>query len=260
MLELEDVSVRYGMIEGLRKVSMSVQDGQVVSLIGANGAGKSTLLNAISGVVPVCGGEIRFGGQRISRLSASEVVGLGVVQVPEGRRVFAQMTVMDHLRLGAYLHRRRFKPSDMDVVFDLFPRLAERRQQLAGLMSGGEQQMLAIGRAMMTRPRLLLLDEPSMGLAPLVVKTIFEVLRMLNRQGMAILLVEQNAKAALRLSEYSYVLTTGSLTRQGRSQDLLDDPKINEAFLGRKVAATHQGGRKPVPDESARPVAEEAFK
>lgn len=239
MLELANVSVRYGMIEGLREVSLSVKEGQVVSLIGANGAGKSTLLNAISGVVPVCGGRISFQGKLISQMSASEVVGQGVVQVPEGRRVFAQMTVVDNLRLGAYVHRKQFKVSDMDAVFDLFPRLAERRQQLAGLMSGGEQQMLAIGRAMMTRPKLLLLDEPSMGLAPLVVKTIFEVLRMLNQQGMAILLVEQNAKAALRLSDYSYVLTTGSLTRQGASRELLDDPKINEAFLGRQVATVH---------------------
>ncbi len=239
MLELANVSVRYGMIEGLRSVSLSVKEGQVVSLVGANGAGKSTLLNAISGVVPVCGGRISFQGKLISQMSASEVVGLGVVQVPEGRRVFAQMTVVENLRLGAYVHRKQFKASEMDAVFDLFPRLAERRQQLAGLMSGGEQQMLAIGRAMMTRPKLLLLDEPSMGLAPLVVKTIFEVLRMLNQQGMAILLVEQNAKAALRLSDYSYVLTTGSLTRQGPSRDLLDDPKINEAFLGRQVVMTH---------------------
>ncbi len=235
MLELKNVSVRYGMIEGLRSVSLRVKERQVVSLIGANGAGKSTLLNAISGVVPTCGGTITFDGQTISQMPASDVVGLGVVQVPEGRRVFAQMTVVDNLRLGAYLHRRQFKPSDMDEVFDLFPRLAERKAQLAGLMSGGEQQMLAIGRAMMTRPKLLLLDEPSMGLAPLVVKTIFSVLRTLNEQGMAILLVEQNAKAALRLSDYSYVLTTGSLTREGYSQDLLVDPKINEAFLGKRV-------------------------
>lgn len=237
MLELQNVSVRYGMIEGLREVSLAVKARQVVSLIGANGAGKSTLLNAISGIVPICGGQISFDGQPISRMAPSDVVGLGVVQVPEGRRVFAQMTVAENLRLGAFLHRKRFKTSDMDEVFDLFPRLAERRQQLAGLMSGGEQQMLAIGRAMMTKPRLLLLDEPSMGLAPLVVKTIFSVLRTLNAQGMAILLVEQNAKAALRLSEYSYVLTTGSLTREGPSNELLDDPRINEAFLGRRVEA-----------------------
>lgn len=251
MLELKNVSVRYGMIEGLRGVSLRVKERQVVSLIGANGAGKSTLLNAISGIVPTCGGTISFDGQPISRMPASDVVGVGVVQVPEGRRVFAQMTVVDNLRLGAYLHRKRFKPGDMDEVFDLFPRLAERREQLAGLMSGGEQQMLAIGRAMMTKPRLLLLDEPSMGLAPLVVKTIFSVLRTLNEQGMAILLVEQNAKAALRLSEYSYVLTTGALTREGHSQDLLVDPKINEAFLGKRIEDVRLTGASVLPGNAA---------
>jgi len=237
MLELTNISVRYGMIEGLRKVSLRVDAGQIVSLIGANGAGKSTLLNAISGIVPASAGTISFCGTPITRISASQIVGLGVVQVPEGRRVFAQMTVLENLRLGAYPHRKEFQIKDIDTVFDLFPRLAERKQQLAGLMSGGEQQMLAIGRALMTRPKLLLLDEPSMGLAPLIVKTIFSVLHTLNRQGMAILLVEQNAKAALRLSEYGYVLTNGSLTREGPSQALLDDAGINEAFLGKRLGA-----------------------
>ncbi len=236
MLEVKNISVQYGMIVGLQKVSLKVGKGQVVSLIGANGAGKSSLLNAISGVVPSHGGTIQFEGQSIEKAGADRIVQSGIVQVPEGRQVFAQMTVLENLRMGAYSRRKDFSPSDMDEVFELFPRLAERRQQLAGLMSGGEQQMLAIGRALMARPRLLLLDEPSMGLAPLVVKMIFSVLRTLNAQGMSILLVEQNAKAALKLSDYTYVLTTGRLSREGRSSDLLDDPEINDAFLGKRVA------------------------
>ena len=236
MLEVNNISVQYGMIVGLQNVSLKVAKGQVVSLIGANGAGKSSLLNAISGVVPSHGGTIRFEGQSVEKAGADQIVQSGIVQVPEGRQVFAQMTVLENLRMGAYSRRKDFSPSDMDEVFELFPRLAERRQQLAGLMSGGEQQMLAIGRALMARPKLLLLDEPSMGLAPLVVKMIFSVLRTLNAKGMSILLVEQNAKAALKLSDYTYVLTTGKLSREGRSSDLLDDPEINDAFLGKRVA------------------------
>ena len=237
MLEVKNIAVHYGMIVGLQGVSLRVGAGQVVSLIGANGAGKSSLLNAISGVVPCTGGSILFEGEPLERLSASDIVARGIVQVPEGRQVFAQMTVLENLRMGAYSRRRQFAASDMDPIFDLFPRLAERRDQLAGLMSGGEQQMLAIGRALMARPRLLLLDEPSMGLAPLVVKMIFSVLKTLNTQGISILLVEQNAKAALKLSDYTYVLTTGRLGREGRSSDLLSDPEINEAFLGKSVAS-----------------------
>lgn len=236
MLEVNNISVQYGMIVGLQNVSLKVAQGQVVSLIGANGAGKSSLLNAISGVVPSQGGAIQFEGKAIEKAGADLIVQSGIVQVPEGRQVFAQMTVLENLRMGAYSRRKDFSPSDMDEVFELFPRLAERRQQLAGLMSGGEQQMLAIGRALMARPKLLLLDEPSMGLAPLVVKMIFSVLRTLNAKGMSILLVEQNAKAALKLSDYTYVLTTGKLSREGRSSDLLDDPEINDAFLGKRVA------------------------
>jgi branched-chain amino acid transport system ATP-binding protein len=238
VLEVNNISVQYGMIVGLQNVSLKVAKGQVVSLIGANGAGKSSLLNAISGVVPSHGGTIRFEGQSVEKAGADQIVQSGIVQVPEGRQVFAQMTVLENLRMGAYSRRKDFSPSDMDEVFELFPRLAERRQQLAGLMSGGEQQMLAIGRALMARPKLLLLDEPSMGLAPLVVKMIFSVLRTLNAKGMSILLVEQNAKAALKLSDYTYVLTTGKLSREGSSSDLLDDPEINDAFLGKRVATS----------------------
>jgi branched-chain amino acid transport system ATP-binding protein len=238
MLEVDNICVRYGMIEGLQNVSLKVGKGQIVSLIGANGAGKSSLLNAISGVVPTSSGSIRFESQTLARSAAGKIVARGIIQVPEGRQVFAQMTVLENLRMGAYSRRASFAMSDMDAVFALFPRLAERRQQLAGLMSGGEQQMLAIGRALMARPRLLLLDEPSMGLAPLVVKMIFSVLKTLNAQGMSILLVEQNARAALKLSDYGYVLTTGSLSREGVSSALLADAEINEAFLGKRVS-TH---------------------
>jgi branched-chain amino acid transport system ATP-binding protein len=247
MLELDSIAVHYGMIEGLRDVSLKVGKGQVVSLIGANGAGKSSLLNAISGVVPTSAGSIRFEGRALEKLGAEQIVEMGVIQVPEGRQVFARMSVLENLRMGAYSRRKSFAVSDMDPVFALFPRLAERRTQLAGLMSGGEQQMLAIGRALMARPKLLLLDEPSMGLAPLVVKMIFSVLRTLNAQGMSILLVEQNAKAALKLSDYSYVLTTGSLSREGLSSELLDDAEVNEAFLGKRVATA---GATPVPAPS----------
>jgi branched-chain amino acid transport system ATP-binding protein len=237
MLELEGVSVRYGMIQAVTDVSLQVEAGKIVSLIGANGAGKSTLLNAISGVVPVQAGSVSFNGSPINGLKADRIVGRGVIQVPEGRQIFARMTVHENLMIGAYARRRDFQPSELDAVFDVFPRLGERRDQLAGLMSGGEQQMLAIGRAMLGKPRMLLLDEPSMGLAPLVVKSIFEVLRTLNDQGISILLVEQNAKAALKLSDYTYVLTTGRVTRSAPSAELLNDPDIAEAFLGRKVAS-----------------------
>ncbi|WP_427309214.1 ABC transporter ATP-binding protein [Cupriavidus sp. H39] len=176
-----------------------------------------------------------FDGKAIQSQPAEKIVSLGVVQSPEGRQVFAQMSVLENLMMGAYSRRRSFSNSELDAVFELFPRLYERRTQLAGLMSGGEQQMLAIGRALMTRPRLLLLDEPSMGLAPLVVKAIFSVLKKLNQTGLSILLVEQNAKAAMRLSDYTYVLVNGQLYREGRSIDLLEDAEINEAFLGRHV-------------------------
>lgn len=235
MLEIQDISVHYGMIEAMRGVSLKVLPGQIVSLIGANGAGKSSLLNSISGVVPISAGSIRLEGEALDGSSAEKVVGRGVIQVPEGRQVFAQMTVIENLLLGAYSRRKSFTKSDMDSVFELFPRLAERHEQLAGLLSGGEQQMLAIGRALMSQPRFLLLDEPSMGLAPLVVKSIFSTLRVLNSQGMSILLVEQNAKAALKLSDYTYVLTSGKLTREGPSKELLNDDQINEAFLGKRV-------------------------
>jgi branched-chain amino acid transport system ATP-binding protein len=235
MLDVKGLSVRYGMIDAVRDVSLSVGEGEIVSLIGANGAGKSSLLNAISAIVPSSTGTVSFDGRSLQGLSAEDIVQLGLIQVPEGRQIFAQMTVLENLTMGAYTHRRRFERKEMDQVFELFPRLHERRDQAAGLLSGGEQQMLAIGRALMSRPKLLLLDEPSMGLAPIIVKLIFGILRSLHARGIAILLVEQNAKAALTLSERTYVLTNGQITREGRSDSLLDNPEIQEAFLGSQL-------------------------
>ncbi len=239
MLDVKGLSVRYGMIDAVSDVSLSVAEGEIVSLIGANGAGKSSLLNAISAIVPSSPGAASFDGRSLRGMSAEEIVQLGLIQVPEGRQIFAQMTVMENLTMGAYTYRRRFARKDMDQVFEIFPRLGERREQAAGLLSGGEQQMLAIGRALMSRPKMLLLDEPSMGLAPIVVKLIFGILRSLHARGIAILLVEQNAKAALTLSERTYVLTNGRITREGRSNSLLDNPEIQEAFLGSQVRREH---------------------
>ncbi|MCK1394435.1 ABC transporter ATP-binding protein [Bradyrhizobium sp. 1] len=232
MLQVTGLHVSYGMIAAVRDVAIEVGAGEIVSLIGANGAGKSTLINAISGLVHADRGELRFDGHSLAHMDAEQVVKLGVVQVPEGRQVFAQMSVLENLQMGSNVHRRTYSPNDLQSVFDLFPRLAERREQQAGLLSGGEQQMLAIGRALMTRPKLLLLDEPSMGLAPLVVKMIFGILAFLNERGIAILLVEQNARAALKLSRRAYVLTNGRVTHSGLSAELLNSPDIQEAFLG----------------------------
>ena len=234
MLELTDVKARFGSIEALRGVSISVAAGEIVSLIGANGAGKSTVLNVISGIVPAIG-SVAFEGAPLTGHRASEVVRRGVVQVPEGRLVFPDLTVLENLEMGAYTQATSRFGADVAQVFNLFPRLSERRSQLAGLMSGGEQQMLAIGRAMMANPRLLLLDEPSMGLAPLVIADIFRVLTRLRAEhGLTILLVEQNAKAALRISDRAYVLSGGRITHSGTSQELLSSQDVQEHYLGKK--------------------------
>jgi len=238
MLELRDVTARFGSIEALRGVSMKVEEGEIVSLIGANGAGKSTVLNVISGLVPAASGTVTFEGKPLAGLRASQVVRRGIVQVPEGRLVFPDLTVLENLEMGAYTQDPSKFGHSVTEVFELFPRLRERRAQLAGLMSGGEQQMLAIGRALMANPRLLLLDEPSMGLAPLIIADIFRVLdRLRAEHRCTILLVEQNAKAALRLSERAYVLTNGLITHSGASRDLLLNRDIQEHYLGRKVAS-----------------------
>jgi branched-chain amino acid transport system ATP-binding protein len=233
MLELHDIRVRYGAIEALAGVSLTVEAGEIVCLIGANGAGKSTVLNAISGVVPLDGGSSKFEGGPLSKLGSTQIVRKGVVQVPEGRLVFPDLTVLENLEMGGYTQPSASFQASLDAVFALFPRLADRRQQLAGLMSGGEQQMLAIGRALTAKPKLLLLDEPSMGLAPLVIVDIFQSLRRLRTElGMTILLVEQNARAALSLSDRGYVLVNGRIAKTGKSADLAADPAIREAFLG----------------------------
>jgi branched-chain amino acid transport system ATP-binding protein len=236
MLEVRDLKVRYGAIEALEDASITVGKNEIVCLIGANGAGKSTMLNGICGVVPVCGGHVDFLGTRISGRRASRIVRSGLVQVPEGRLVFPDMSVMENLEMGAYSQPGSFHDT-LKSVFALFPRLKERRTQLAGLMSGGEQQMLAIGRALMAKPRLLLLDEPSMGLAPLVIAEIFQTLGKLRiSMDLSILLVEQNARAALALADRGYVLANGRITSSGTSAELLADSATVEAFLGQSKA------------------------
>lgn len=233
LLELTDVHVHYGAIHALRGVSLSVEAGKIVTLIGANGAGKSTTLRAISGLRTASKGSIRFDGKEITRLPPHQIVGLGLSHSPEGRGVFAELTVEDNLDLGAFLRRDKAGiAADLQKCFGLFPRLEERRKQVAGTLSGGEQQMLAMSRALMSRPKLLLLDEPSLGLAPQIVDTIFEIIRAVNADGTTILLVEQNAARALDVSHYGYVLETGAIALEDQAARLLESDKVREAYLG----------------------------
>ena len=232
LLEVSDIRARYGAIEALKGVSLTVDPEEVVTLIGANGAGKSTTLRAISGLTPASAGKITFEGKEITRVPAHDVVGRGIALSPEGRHCFARMTVRENLDLGAYHRRREDVAEDLDKVFTLFPRLKERERQPAGTMSGGEQQMLAIGRALMARPRLLMLDEPSMGIAPNLVERIYETIQEINRSGVAILLVEQNANYALDISARGYVLETGRVVLTNDSSHLRDDPEVQRAYLG----------------------------
>ncbi len=232
LLEIKDLKVSYGGIEALKGISLQVKQGEIVTLIGANGAGKSTTLRAISGLVPIKSGEIIYNGQRINGLGPQKIVAQGLCMVPEGRRVFPNLTVLENLKIGAYL-RKDDLTGDIEHIYELFPRLKERSWQLAGTLSGGEQQMLAVGRALMMRPRLLMMDEPSLGLAPLVIRDIFSIIKTLHQEGITILLVEQNAHAALRIADSAYVLETGSLGMQGTGKELLDDPRVKEAYLGR---------------------------
>jgi branched-chain amino acid transport system ATP-binding protein len=233
MLVLDNVSVNYGAIEALRSVSMRVEKGEVVTLIGANGAGKTTTLRTITGLLEPREGRVTFEGEDISGKATHKLVARGISMSPEGRGVFANLTVRENLQMGAYLQKNRAEiAAGMKKVFEMFPRLKERESQKAGTLSGGEQQMLAMGRALMSKPRLLLLDEPSLGLAPLVVHTIFEAIEEIRSKGTTILLVEQNAHAALHHSDRAYVLETGSITMQGPSKDLANDPGIKEAYLG----------------------------
>lgn len=236
MLEVKGLNAYYGAIHAVKGVSISIKDGQIVSIIGANGAGKTTLLRSISGLMPSKEGRIIYDGRDISGLPAGEIVGIGICQVPEGRQLFAHLTVIDNLKLGAYLYfkrgYRREIGEQLERVFTIFPILKERPKQIAGTLSGGEQQMLAIGRALMSKPKLLLLDEPSMGLAPLVVREIFRVIRELYESGTTILLVEQNARVALRIASYGYVLETGEVVLEGGTKDLLENEDVKRAYLG----------------------------
>jgi branched-chain amino acid transport system ATP-binding protein len=231
LLELDDVVVRYGAVEALKGTSLTVDEGEIVTLLGANGAGKTTTLRTISGLLKPYRGTVVLDGRPLRGVPAHEVAGMGIGHVPEGRRVFPRMTVAENLEMGAYRDRKHLKP-DRDRVFDLFPRLAERRSQDGGTLSGGEQQMLAIGRALMGRPRVLLLDEPSMGLAPLVVQTIFRIIGEINDDGVTILLVEQNAAQALRLAARGYVLETGTIAMSGLCSELLGDDRVRRVYLG----------------------------
>lgn len=235
LLELRDVEVRYGAIRALRGISLNVDNGEIVALLGANGAGKTTTLRTISGLNRASRGEIFFEGKPITRTPPHEIVARGISQAPEGRRIFPQMSVLENLEMGAYLGRKNFA-EDSERVFNFFPILAERRKQLGGTLSGGEQQMLAIARALMSRPRLLLLDEPSMGLAPMIVQTIFRIIREIRSTGMTILLVEQNAAQALALADRAYVLETGAIVMSDAASILLRDPRVRAAYLGEGAA------------------------
>ena len=232
MLELSEVIVSYGMIDALKGISLKVARGEIVALIGANGAGKSTTLMAVSGVAALRSGMVTYEGAVLSGWPAHAIVRMGITQVPEGRRIFARMTVRENLEMGAFIRDKQEFAGDLARVFEMFPALADRNKQLGGTLSGGEQQMLAIGRALMSRPRLLLLDEPSLGLAPIIVSRIFKIIKEINEQGTTILLVEQNAKAALRLAHRAYVLETGKIVMQGRASELEKDPGIKKAYLG----------------------------
>lgn len=233
MLSIKGLHVFYGGIHALRGIDLDVADGQIISLIGANGAGKSTTLKSIMGLVPKTEGTIIWNGNDITSIHTKEVVKQGIVLCPEGRRVFPDLTVEENLRIGAYLRNDKDGiQRDKDWVYDLFPRMKEREWQLAGTLSGGEQQMLAVGRALMSKPKLLMLDEPSLGLAPLVIKDIFAIIKEIKEAGVNVLLIEQNAKAALEISDYAYVMETGTITMSGAGKDLLNDERVKKAYLG----------------------------
>lgn len=233
MLEIKDLHVSYGGIQALRGVSLNVPDGKIVTLIGANGAGKSTLMRTISGLVKAQSGSILWNGQELLGKPIDQIVASGIAMSPEGRRVFADLTVLENLKIGAYLRKDKAETEkDLEWVYSLFPRLKERSWQSAGTLSGGEQQMLAVGRALMGKPKMILMDEPSMGLSPLLVKEIFAIIREVNKQGITILLVEQNAKMALAISDRAYVLETGTITLSGDAQELLNDARVKKAYLG----------------------------
>ena len=234
MLKIENLHVAYGGIQALRGISLEVPDGKIVTLIGANGAGKSTTLRTIAGLVTAASGSISWNGEELLGKPIDKIVTTGIAMSPEGRRVFPDMTVLENLKIGAYLRKDKAEiEKDIQWVYSLFPRLEERHWQLAGTLSGGEQQMLAVGRALMSRPKLMMLDEPSLGLAPLVVQDIFSIIREINRQGVTVLLVEQNANMALKIADQAYVLETGNITMSGTGAELLVNEKVREAYLGK---------------------------
>lgn len=233
MLRIDNINVYYGAIHALKNVSLEVEAGAIVTLIGANGAGKTTTLKTISGILRPRSGSVIFENRDITKLPPQAIVGLGICQVPEGRRIFPSMSVLENLEMGAYLRKdKQGIKTDMEMVFSRFPRLEERKKQIAGTLSGGEQQMLAIGRALMARPRLMLLDEPSMGLAPLLVREIFDIIKDINSQGTTILLVEQNAHMALSIADKAYVLETGEIVLEGGARDLMESEEVKKAYLG----------------------------
>ena len=233
LLEIRNLSVSYGGINAVKDINLDVPEGQIVTLIGANGAGKSTVLRTISGLVKTKTGSVTYEGKELLGKSPDYIVSQGVTLVPEGRRVFTDLTVLENLKIGAYLRKDNIEP-DIEYVYSLFPRLKERAWQFAGTLSGGEQQMLAVGRALMSRPRLITMDEPSLGLAPLVVKSIFDIIKTINQKGITVLLIEQNANMALMAAHTAYVLETGNITMKGTGAELLADERIKEAYLGKR--------------------------
>nr|WP_330387818.1 ABC transporter ATP-binding protein [Anaerobium acetethylicum] len=233
MLEIKDLQVYYGVIQALKSISFDVNQGEVIALIGANGAGKTTILHTITGLVPAKGGSITFEGHDLLKTPAHEIVSLGMAHVPEGRRIFADLTVLDNLKLGAYTRKDKKEIADtLQMVFKRFPRLEERKSQIAGTLSGGEQQMLAMGRALMSHPKIILMDEPSMGLSPLFVNEIFDIIKEVSASGTTVLLVEQNAKKALSIADRAYVLETGKIVLSGDAKELMDDDSVKKAYLG----------------------------
>ncbi len=232
-LTLTDLRVDYGGIHAVKGISIEVPRGKIVTLIGSNGAGKSTTLRTIAGVVKASGGSIEFEGAQLTGKAPDDIVSMGITLVPEGRRVFANLTVLENLKIGAYVHNHKLD-DDLERIYALFPRLKERAWQFAGTLSGGEQQMLAVGRALMSRPKLLMMDEPSLGLAPLIVRDIFDIIRTINKEGITVLLIEQNANHALKIADWAYVMETGTITMEGTGEELLANESIKEAYLGKK--------------------------
>ena len=233
MLEIKDLEVYYGMIQAIQGVSFEVNEGEVIALIGANGAGKTTILHTITGLIPARNGKVIFEGQDITKMPGHKIVTKGIAHVPEGRRVFAQLTVLENLKLGAYTRKDKNEIEEsLEMIYKRFPRLKERRNQLAGTLSGGEQQMLAMGRALMSKPRIILMDEPSMGLSPIFVNEIFDIIKEVSAAGTTVLLVEQNAKKALSIADRAYVLETGKITLSGDANVLMNDDSVKKAYLG----------------------------